>query len=637
MLVQRILDFINRLSAVKPLISSDNTLLGALHARFKERRGDDHINASDIDFLRSCFKERFHAVLDTASDYTFNNTPANLLWIELGKDLGTEIKVNYLYIILPSITNEYDPNNETKLTDTNNFENFFLGNKGKTLYRKIALCLHLLGNDLTLSLCREPKGLLSALTVDELTRLKASHQQFRLQAGSTPGSSEEQFENFWSFLNIKVFPNLQRPYGRMPIEVLPAFLHLIESYFQYKASGTDFNQFKILKGAFFDRLSRESLKNINFFYGMKIRYNGGVHYLIELLISINSSNCYEMDDLFKAIAYALFKYHSALKTLTPELQDLYIDPPKNNADVFSSTEKHCLKLLISLLTTHFDSAVFSTRASISLWDKKNAIPSDTAEIAKFVIPFLEHNQIKELFAQYPDAYKRFSDAIGGTGKRAHFFQPHTTTLWHAAVDENNFSQLDVYWFEPEILLYRLMQIKISHPETSESIHTFLNGLINTYAQDKPEMLKRVRINILFSDFMKNLNPTLKRDLLVLLELGHLENARKNFLINCNDYIRDRLTDMTIREKVPSSNFFCEQRASELTVQPVLDGVKSVTSLIDAYKKVLSTSSPEYNSALHIKMLNYFITLGEPILSAKEEAEAQKSAQSSLDYYIGAPT
>ncbi|WP_277619306.1 hypothetical protein [Legionella norrlandica] len=319
MLVEQIHRFISELKESKELSPSDEKFTVILLERFMLRADQDPLTSDDIQFVLKCFKERAAQIIDDDNDdYLLNPSTVNQIWVSFAHEIAPFTGKNYLQILLPCITNQVDFNNLTPLTETAHLENFYLGYDKKTLYRKRGLCEHLLGNKLELSTCRKLHfRKLEQVTIEELARLSRSKQQ-----NANFSINEEKFDNFWDFLQKKVFPNLQTK-GKFPLKILPQLLLLIESYYCSKDSGADIKLFKNKVQNFFKLLYQYELADINFLYGVKIPYQEREIYLLELFISIYRAKAYDVDEELKAMAGWLYQINPALKAINKELSSFY--------------------------------------------------------------------------------------------------------------------------------------------------------------------------------------------------------------------------------------------------------------------------------------------------------------------------
>ncbi|HAT8119132.1 TPA: hypothetical protein JA334_15885, partial [Legionella pneumophila] len=131
MLVQDIRRFLDELRESKPIFPCDKRLSTILLERFSHRERQEELTSDDIQFILQCFGERW--IADSESDYLLYPSRANQIWVKLAHEIEPLTDKNYLQILLPHITNQFDFNNLTPLTETVRLENFYLGYDGKTL------------------------------------------------------------------------------------------------------------------------------------------------------------------------------------------------------------------------------------------------------------------------------------------------------------------------------------------------------------------------------------------------------------------------------------------------------------------------------------------------------------------------
>lgn len=640
MLVQSVLQFIENLKQFTDLIPSDRQLRIALINHFKQRRGEDFLGSHDIQFILDCYKKRWLEVINSSHDYTLNPAGINQIWIQFAKDFAPDTNRKYYQILLPTVTNTVDFNNLSQLTETERMDNFYLDQEGVTLYRKRGLCERLLNSQFLLSTCRDLSvKRVSFLTVDELARLKVCKQingEFSI--------NDEKFGSFWDFLQKKVFPQLQAK-GAVPLNVLPELLGLIEEYYRLKSSGSDFDLFKNAAKEFFGSLNQIELNNINFLYGIRIPCYESEFYLLDFLITINQAKGYEIDRELNALAVWLNRFNGSLKSERKELKHVYEEQNHTIVVANSSNEvtetksddslhRSCCAV-VSLMTATFDFMPF-TGVNISLWDISNTVSSEAAEFYRLFEEALESQSYTNLIPVYQHIINNSNHRTGDSSILSWFSLFKPMRQWLQLIEKENFPSEDVYWFEPELIFNTLFHFKGTDLVLNERINLFLDNLIQTYAQDKSDMLKAFRVNILFSQFMKKLNVHDKTNIYRLINLHNLEESKSVFLNNCAAYIGNRLTHFSSLQSSGPVHFFVSVRkldSSKLLV--VHSDIYQVNEIIDAYKQGLHSPELHLDRELLDKMFNYLRGLGRPILSVVETEVARQSA--CTKDYLGSPT
>ena len=291
MLVQRILKFLKDLKDHGTLSDCDAQLYKTLFERFSGIHSTKILTSDDVDFVVHCFSLRWKVIIDDKNgDYTLNPIGVNLVWIELAKEFSSLTNRNYLYLLIPTVGNTVDYNNLSLLSETVNPENLYLGSDNTTVYRKRGLCEHLIKERFRLSTCRDlHTRTLSPFSIVELSRLQSCTQPH----GEFSINETEHFTSFWDFLEKKTFIRLQAA-GKLPSDDLPVFQNVIMKFYLFQKERIHFRIFKQIYQDFLDRLSHHELDNVNFFYGVRITYNGKEHYMLDLLISIYQSETYDI-------------------------------------------------------------------------------------------------------------------------------------------------------------------------------------------------------------------------------------------------------------------------------------------------------------------------------------------------------
>ncbi|KTD52818.1 hypothetical protein [Legionella quateirensis] len=644
MLVLRVIQLIQELGASGTLIPCDTRLNKSIIAQFKDRNPEDTISTADVQFLLKSYKERWISVIDTEDDYTLNCQGVNQIWICFAQELAEYTKKHLYQILIPSITNFKDFNNLTFLTETTRMENFYVGHGGKTLYRKRGFCEHLLNNGLRLSTYRDISNTkLNLVTIDELSRLKSCKQtngEFKI--------GSEVFVNFWDFMNRKVFPHLLDK-GEMPFELVPRLLGLVEKYYILKFSGAEYATFKKAAKDFFKLVSHGDLNNINYFYGQHISFQSRDYYLLDFLIAINMSRGYDLDNLLEALLLWLYRMHPALKSSLGVLEFVYSSLPDHQSSSSSSSQPvassslpyndhlhQCYCLIVSLMTTAFEMWPF-IGGTISLWDQDNYVFPEAKEIYHYFLPALTENREHDLEGNYLLVKERFfAPAPVRKGILSWISHFYSTTMWYEYVGQGRLDKLDIFWYEPELMLHALLHFKPTSPVITPYINHFLDDLVQTYAQNCSDLLKRFRVNILFTNLLKKFDPQDKASLRILLQLYDLTRARTIFLDNCVNHIGNRLIHINLNQPGRSVLFYAfVSRADNSKVTISMTGLKLVSSIIDAFKEALHSPNLSLNESSRQLMFEYLRGLGRPILTVGE-LEAARNSAVCLDY-LGAPT
>ncbi|WP_131793831.1 hypothetical protein [Fluoribacter gormanii] len=628
MLVQRILDFIETLKKESPLSPCDQKLRECLSERFSKNNPTDILNQDDFLFLIACYKTRWDSIVDD-NDYMLNPSAINLHWIDLARELGPLTKINYLKILIPTLSNEKDLNDFSSLNETVNLFNFYLGYGGNTLYRKLSFCRHLEKWRFELSTYRADKKL-SVVTVDELARLKLCKQTERQVSVDT-----EIFKNFWDLMRKKVFVNL-RAQGRMPIALLPHLMELVERYYYLQTNKVEFVEFKKEIEKFFHRLYEYELADVNFLYGSKIKYKQNEEYLVDLFIALHTAKNYsELDYEIETLSKWLFKYNPDLKATSKELEPVYqelSEEVEEKEEAFIKTDAfiNCCKLIVSLFTTQFELSLLFTQQTSSLWDIENTVFPEAYTILTVLLPLIAANKPKALETAYEDIIRDIIlPARKDTGWFACFTRHKQTIRWFDLVRDCKYNELGVYWFEPERLFNALLLFNTNNDAVKTRTNHFLDDIIQTYAQDENELMKQFRVNVLFSEFLNGLSEHHCTHLLRLIKLCDLDIAKFRFLSNCSKHINKQASRLCQTIESSSPCFFSMPQKGDKVKLFKFSEAKDVQSMIVDYKNHL------YELTLDAKKLekisNYLFKIGQPILSVTQKENATSCDRPVLNY------
>ncbi|HAU0961220.1 TPA: lpg2745 family Dot/Icm T4SS effector, partial [Legionella pneumophila] len=411
-------------------------------------------------------------------------------------------------------------------------------------------------------------------------------------------------------------------------------------------SGADFKLFTAEIHKFFKTLYQFKLENINFLYGVKILYHGKEYYLLELFVLINMAQSYDVDEQLKAIMSWLYQFNPILKASNKGLLSFYTElEPKFHSEghlekrVETGTDDLLYRIktfLVSLFVIPFEVFPFSGK-TISFWDIKNVIFSEGQEIYNQFAPFIMTNKLDTLIAVYK---KIMDEHIIPCQKNKHickWLTHYQSTLdWYQRVEAGELSKMDVYWFDPELLFHVLVHFRLINKSLGEKIVNFLDELIHTYAQNNNEFQIHLRVNILFSRFLKSLDEQQRRKLILTLSLFDPVEAKSKFLTNCIHYVTNRLCQISMHQLDSSPNFFGTYQcidSKKLLINKT--DVKQVSAILEAFKEMLHSLEERCNPEQLENMLIFLRSISRPILTVAEIEEAQQSAR--VIDYIGAPT
>lgn len=603
-----------------------------LTAYFDKKEIDSVLTADDLNFLIEQFKKRSSLIKYTDRDYTLNPDGVNALWIGLAKNLAPFTNKSYIQILFPDAINTLDPITLVPLQDTINTDNLYWGYGYRTLHRKRGLCQHLIDNEFVLSTRRKVDTReLSPLSIEELTRLKGCKRSPK----SAFSIGDESFSSFWNFLQKKVFPKLNDS-NEVPFALIPYLYLLLERYAVLKAEGKPFAVFKQELGSFFEFLYKNQLSDVNQFYGVHFEVKGTSYYLFEFLITLNKAQNFNIDDYLAPLISWLSATYPRLttkKTTASAPSDRKSFASLTNDEVLDQ----CKLLLLSLFVVDFPGS-WGTR-TISVVDKTHKVFSQAATILHRFQPAIEADDtdglIKLCREVMDDTIERYSDSDHSSLWNCIFSS--NSSAWFEHAKEGTLSTLGVNWYDPKLLIHTLVRFNAMSPAVTRLANLFLDELIRTYCQSLSKFQRQMRINILFSEFVKKIqeSPDLKV-LLLSLELYSAEEYRSNFLSNCTYHVGNQLHELDIVKTTTLTSFFSTSHKMDSVKLEVAElKIESVMDVISQYKRLIHEPALKL-SPLHLeKLLGYLQSLCVPILTYVEQLQAEQSAR--IADPLGAPT
>lgn len=628
MKVRSVLHFIEQFTPKEEAFTPcDSKLLRELREYFSTKLSDDELSDADVNFIIDLYSSRWDYIKDTVYDYTWMTSDASQKWRDFSKLLATGRSGSYLNILFPEITNKIDPNNGSDLTETETLTNFYL-DRYNSLCRKRGFFDHLRNHAYKLSMFRsDSRTDLSIVTLDELSRLKRCHQS-NGQFSISHSSEQEQFINFWDFLRKKSFTTLTSS-GEVPRSLLPSLLDLIESYYILKTKKHDFSEFKRGSTRFFNCLYMNELSDVNCLYGQKVTYKESSNYLLDVFLAIFEADKFDLEHEMTVLAQFLFQFNPILKVRNKECASFYhtLSQSRVMTKENEQTEAYerCCSIFVSLHANKFTTTFFAKTSIIEAWDIDNRIPFELYKIYIDLRPIFEVSN-----PDYIGLYRRTLDGIIIPKTMDNSFltwcmRDETTMVWLKHVSNLHLAEVGGYWFEPECILSVLSNFHADKSEFQVSISFFLDDLISTYAQSRNNSEKKLRVNILFSQFLSLLSEQQRRGLIIHIVLCDKASAQKKFIDNCSLHLDKRLKSLGYIPPIEASPCFFPAQAKS----PASIASQKVLDLIDAYTKLPGVKSDD-------RIGKFLFQLKDPILTASEKEVARASVQLGSDS-IGAPT
>jgi hypothetical protein len=649
MLYQDISDFIEALS--KLILSElDVDLLRQIKEYFLGKPEVANLVDKELTFLLAIYKMRWDNCRGDREkgDYTLADTEVTREWVNLSKKLGEAVGLCYLSVLFYNLENTKeladlkDLVDGSDLQETKTLTNFYIVELEKKNYlcRKLVLYNWLEKNRYFLSSTRDQKP--RVITIKELSTLKRCQSDASKFSVEYSDGRVEYFNNFWDFLTKKSFPNLKLQRQDVPPEFFPWVWKLINSYYRCKEEGVAFTRFQGTVYDFFSRLYANSLADINSLYGEKIFLNSEPHYLLTIFISIFDAQDFTLDSEMESLCIFLYPKHR-LKVSSEELIPLYnaldIELWKEEEELMKARAE-CGRFFVSLFVYDFDLS-FGEQHHIDVWDVTNTIPKDLHYSYDLLRRSLR-NPEQVNFTQIYEQIRREVRAITREGFFATLFRSKKTTCWLNSVINKQFESVHGYWFPLELIFsavtfYRFIQNNpVSANATSKkeyeydsSCDKFLDSLVQSLC-NKSELLeegaelfeKEVRINVLFSSFLSELEARKQGIVLSLIKRFDLQEEQSSFLNNCEDYIDSRLKYLGYRPNT-----------EELFRRPVTPRVDTsigaenqlanVHALVEEYK-IRSLAFVSKDKRLLIQ--KFLCDLNYPILSWKRIDEINRRVE-----------
>lgn len=640
MLIRDIRDFLEVITTQNHQhpIAGDKEQFTAISHHFVIRPNGMELNKEDYTFLLNCFKARWNTLSE--GDYWSDSyEKANDAWTNLAKNLAQVVGKSYIEILFPITGTTRDFNNNELLAETKDPKHLYLNHSDNILYTREGLTQHLLNNDFQLSTyrCSKTKKMMP-LSIDELTQLKKTKYTSEPVTVVT-----EEFANFWTFLSKKVLVRLNPENCKLPVELLAHLLQLIEHYFDAKKHAEEkkkedqqqaYELFKEKMNQFYSLLMTLEFDIVNSFYGYIIKSDNKSYYILDYLIHMHRAQEFVLDESLRALANAITGIHSGFYSMqqkympfyTQSLQHSTTDQPIVPSRAVYDLEK-CKLMLLSLLLIKKTGP-----KHISVWDHSNFVFAEAAVFFARFRPLIDNNCDEELVTQYKTVYhdKILSYSPSTLFLSSLFGNNALTDKWYEHAKNETFNQLGIYWYEPELLMHALLRFKTTRTQLINEIETFLDDILSTYAQSNAfsVLQKEFRVNILFHSFFSKLEQQDKHNLMTVLQIYPLSEAKEFFLANSTHHLMNRCNDLSTREPKVSMRFVTAM--IDTAKQGIIDmKINSVSALIktyiDLYKKKDDISNRE-------ELFNYLNKHEKLIKTYEQWSKIHASAQGS--YFHG---
>lgn len=658
MKVQRISEYINELRKDAIQAKCDAALLDKIHTYFLSKPSETLLGRPDIVFLIECFAMRWQAVRGNDHDYTLSNSPIELTWANLAKELGKYADIPYLKILMSTIVNDKDPHDGSELTQTETMTNFYLANQGTLLCRKRSLCDYLLDHELKLATSRRLDTAV-VFTLEEISSLKRCkvNSCFSIE---TKGESQteihekqtltEYFTSFWDFLQRKVFAS-SSSVGELPISFFTPLFELVECYISLKIDGKEFSSFQKKASEFFEHVYNSATTEVNSLYGHRVFYKEREHHLLDVLIAIFDATQFNLEQEIFVITRLLFSIDPELETKSSLVKLFYLEEQKKPLHTSEDEFKkpvytpenevkayiNCCRLLVSLFVTKFNLGIFVYKGQdIFTWDQENEIPDEFYGIYTSLLKVFNSAKPNYINTYYNVISSEIA-VLEGDNTPWVKIRTGSSCNWLKNAHTSSLAEIDGYWYPTELIIHRLLKFIQTDSTFKKQITDFLDELVTTYAQEQGGFRKELRVNILFSLFLSKLSEQQRHTVVTFMTSDDSVSAdgiESDFLNNCIVHINSRLVELGYHQpldKFPS--FFRGEPGYEIAPSLVV-GVKNLIEVIENYATKLELG--HLDNEVQGKIRRFLFDLKNPILSCADKNESIKESETRVDP-IGQPS
>ena len=474
----------------------------------------EHVDSSLITEIRELFALRWQEIIDTSLDYTRLVEGPNKSWISLAQYLegagllNNLTPVTYYKLLIPTLMHELEFITSEKLT-IYPLTHYILSERGDELIF-LPNCVNNFKYRRTFYNCNH-------VTIKPFTPLEKERIRHSLP-------------HFVRYFNEAEEESKDIPISRKTVMMVkklvegtlyPEGLYLGNDITMSQLKQAENSYIEFLK--YLDSLSEEERLNL---LNQTILFEGRKITFLEVLEQV-----LDKGECLVVYAQYFLKFvldYDPLTRFPPEWEHkvrvdaLRLQSAKkvySDYDHISLEEavRRILILCVSLMTHPFK-YIPLTGASLSLWDCANTVTktgSDIMNLIKKEIMTGNFMQARFIYASLLESV--IKPAFINDGYRVALIRyPDTITWLSKIIDESLFKQASVTCFEPDTLLTVLWSYKNKNNKIVPQIELFLEEVILTLLQEQNDYLKWVRINIKFSEFLREISKEEGEDLLTQL-------------------------------------------------------------------------------------------------------------------------
>ncbi|STX52588.1 Uncharacterised protein [Legionella busanensis] len=463
-------------------------------------RAKEKINQKLIMEIVEIFSLRWQEISDKRLDYTRLVDGANKSWISLAQYLEGAGLINFLNppiyykLLIPTLTHHLDFVTEEKLT-VYPLTYYIVSEQGDELIF-LPNCINNFKYRKTFYNCNHFKPFTSL----EKERIKQSLPHFVNCFNEAEEEKHEVPASRKTVLEVKKLVE-----GTLYPEGLYLGNNITES--QLDCAENSYAEFLVYLNSLPEEERLHLLNQTIFFEGRKITFLEVLEQVLDKGECLVVYAQYFLKFLIDYDPFVRFPVEWEHKVRIDPLRLQSAQKVYSDYNYISSEEaiKRILILCVSVMTHNFKYLPL-TGSSLSLWDRSNTITKtgkDIMSLIKRAIVTGNFTQARFIYASLIEAI--IKPASINDGFRVTFMRYTDTMDWlNKIIDETLFKQNTITCFEPDTLLMVLWSYNNRSSRVGLQIESFLEEIILTQLQEQNDYLKWIRINIKFSEFLKEI-------------------------------------------------------------------------------------------------------------------------------------
>jgi len=577
---------LDNLKSMLLLLSADSsgTIKESLLLLIDKLREKSEIDGEVLSLLQDIYESRWHIVKGSDKDYTRLQGGVSKSWIKLAQVLSGSrlIPENYYRYLMTTLIEDNDPVQKGPTFDYP-LSHFILSSDNERLIYLENSLQQFIRTGVFLNCNTIPPV---PYDMTEIGLINFAHPRYHkyikfAQGGVEidPAISRDTVLAVYELVNKSFFPDGLWKKAISDEEVLVA-----EDAYKVFASFLDKLDEDERERLFAQRITIGD-KTVNFLFQLKRVEEweciaGCTKYFAKLVMDYYPSLRFR-DEIETKVAIDEMRTNSAKKVFS----DLIIDD--------TEAKRRILVLAVDLMchAGGFNFALFAKEAKI--WDCSNTMVDSSMKIFDIIMPLVNSSNFKH--ARH--TYAMILELVVNPTLRnleeslyARFTTFSDTWRWLSSIKDSSLFIKDESWFDPKKLIIHLVAFQQDNAEFEPLLSDFIVEFIRTYAQPQTDILKELRVNVKFKQFLNLLSESSRINIISFILSSEITNDQSihkfcashlmNIIINTCTSSLSRVESSKVNAKILGfSKVFRDEASSlEMVIQDIANYRESIELL-----------------------------------------------------------